>query len=1040
MSSHITTNYTATITPTPQLRTTRVILFKNDRLDSITTSTPPIAIATTGTNTVFDFSGTKNSNAYFFTENWYTTNLAAQIQSRVLKNIEFTQDYSLCRNYHGNVAVSSLTCSVITPPGTVQSNTAATTYSTSGKLTLTKIQSYEFQNVKIVPSYTFDYNQSVANNNPDYDPRKMDYWGYYKSDITSNGYSGYTSSTSKNYTDAWSLRKVTQPLGGYTQFDYESNSYTQVLDNTNGYRGASFIFPITTVTKNTCTNTCNYLDLTLEEGSQTPNEFLPLISGTITGLTKQACVPVGEYTNTAIGYATYTAIGYPNPFWGNYEAGSIYGKCNYTGTISPITLTTIEKEGYQNSYCITGSPTGTLAPASSGVYSYYDPACPSCVSDYYSGNGYMLFQTPVGYEVYGGGPRVKRIKTSNNSNETYVQEYTYQNGVATGEADRFEYPEPKLTCGDIYPFIYKLKPASIDKHNMGVGIGYSKVTVKNLGRSNTANGSIISNFITSYTVNGTTLTPNYQTTLTQTLTGADRVRYFECVDKYSPYWGLKTEDDVLDVNNNFVSKTTYEYQTTDQGAVIENFLFRDMVTAGAYTNRYNLSILRHYPVVLKKTKSYGVGSYMDSETLKRDQVTGEAVLMRSSGLNASTALSSKIPAFRISTFSAMGPKSVNSSNTNVLSPEAFSFSAVDTALIGNSSDFLSASALAFTNQALVMTYTNSGFVRSAITLPYWKQGASYGWAGIKGSIDSYGLYTRSELTSNPFNFATPSSSGAQWRFGSETTLSDAVGHALETRSYNNRFNSVRFGYNNDYVLATCANSNYASFTYSGFEMITPNTSNNFADGEMTLPVSAYTLVPASTITPHTGYKSIAVASGNNIYYSHGYSNTGVYETGIERGRMYRVIVWVNASAPNDCYLNALVTGSLSGSSYSQNYIMYPNDANAITIGNWKRLYVDFKVPADIVPNSGGWGVTISVHSGTGTNYFDDFMFYPVEGNIKGSVYNPGNGRVIAELNRMGYATFYTYDEAGRVLDTQQEIPGTGVKLVKRNSYNFSRTN
>jgi hypothetical protein len=1010
VSSHTTTNYTSTITPTPQLRTTRIILFKNDSLDSIVASKPTTAIPATGTNTVFSFSGTNNGSAYFFTEDWYTTNVTSDIKNRVLKHIEFTQDYSLCRNYHGNVAVSSLTCSVITPPATVQSNIAATTYSTSGKLTLTKIQQYELQNVKIVPSYTFDYNQSVSNDNPDYNPIKVDYWGYYKSDVSSNGYSGYTSSTSKDYTDAWSLRKITQPMGGYTEFEYESNSYSKVLDNTNGYRGATFIYPIAAMTSNT-TNTNGSISM---EESTSPTEFPALLSGTITGCTKNIVLPFGQTSLTS----------YPDAV--NYGVFMLFGDFSFTGSSSPYSVSSVTKWVEQNPGnvdCFHNLASGTFAPYDEGA-------------DYeYSCNGYLMFQRQVGDEVYGDGPRVKRISTSNDATETYVTEYTYENGVATLEADRFEYPEEKASCGGNDMFKDKLTGFSFDKHSLGPRIGYNKVTTKNLGRANTANGSVVNEFVTSYTVNGSTIPPNHKIAHSYTLSGtSDPVNYYECFDKYSPYWGLPTQSTVLDVNNNVLSKVAYEYETTDQGALVENFLF---LNEGVY----NLSILRHYPAVLKKTKSYGMGSYSESQILKRDEVTGETLLLRNIGQNGSSSLSSKVPAFRLSAFSTMGPKSVSSSNKNFLSSEAYSYSAIDTTLTSSTnSSFLAAGVMLYKTTANLRIYSSGNFATTTGTLAYWKQGATYGWSGIQGSLDEFGLYKRSELSSNAFNFSSPSSSSTHWRFGSETSLSDNVGHALETRSFNNRFNSIRLGNNYDYIIAACSNSNYNSSTYSGFESIMPNTSNNYAEGELYIGGGNGSLVPASTITPHTGYNSLSVPTGGATFFQTLFSNNGTYETGIERGRTYRAIVWVSTTSPSNAAMVVSISGSVSGVAYSQITTIYQNDASAITIGSWKRLSIDFKIPDNIIGNSSGIGTTISLMGGSTTSYFDDFMLYPVEGSLQAKVYNPGTGRIVAELNNMGYATFYTYDEAGRLLDTKQEFPGTGIKLVKRNSYNFARTN
>lgn len=59
--------------------------------------------------------------------------------------------------------------------------------SNSGKLSLNKIVFYDYGHAQMTPSYLFDYESLSASQNPDFDPEKKDYWGFYKPDITSGG-------------------------------------------------------------------------------------------------------------------------------------------------------------------------------------------------------------------------------------------------------------------------------------------------------------------------------------------------------------------------------------------------------------------------------------------------------------------------------------------------------------------------------------------------------------------------------------------------------------------------------------------------------------------------------------------------------------------------------------------------------------------------------------------------------------------------------------------------------------------------------------
>jgi YD repeat-containing protein len=1023
VSSHTTTTITAAIAPTPQLKLTRIALFKNDRLDSIISSAPSTTFATTS-YTNFSFSGTNNAGN-IYNESWFNANLNSTIKNRVLKHSEFTQDYSLCRNYHGNVGVTSVTTSVVSPPATVQNSLSVVTYSTSGKLTLTKITAYELQNQKVSPSVQFTYNQSNSTDNPDYDPKYEDYWGYYKSDVTSNAYSGYTSSTSKDNSDAWSLRSIIEPLGAKTEFEYESNSYKSVLhkNGTEALRGPAFVYPINSlaVSSNTL-----HLDMTMEE-STNPTEFLSLLTSTIAGITKNICLPM-SYTSTT----TFTDVA-------AYQRRILTGTFTATGSNSPYTITSVYKSCLHNGSnpdCYTDNVTGGHTP-SNGFGDRFE--IPGDCDFIYSGNGYVFFQTLVGTEAYGGGIRIKKIKRTNITGEEYVTEYTYEDGAATNEADRFEYPRYKAMCGASDLFINKHEPLVIDKHSLGLSIGYGKVTVKNLGRANTANGSVVTEFITSNKTISGSFIDNFTMQAVYNYTNSTCLK--ECIDKFTYYWGQKKEERTYDINNNMMTKTVFEYENTDQGALVENFNYNSTHPIYPYTT----SILREYPVVLKKTKNYGIGVYTESECIKLDENTGEDVIVRTKGQNGSTTLSYNVPAFRLSTFANMGPKSVNSSYKNILHWPGYSLQTVDTTLVTTtnnvSQSFFSSTAKVFTTQATVRTYSASAFIRLSTSLDQWYNSGDYSWIGVINSADQFGLYKRSELASNPFNFSSPYSSSSHWRMMTEPTLFDERLNLLESRTFNNRFSATKYGYNNDLVIAKCPGSNYPSFTYSGFESVMPNTSSSvFADGEIHIQTGiGATLVPTSTITPHTGYQCLSATSSGGIYRAI-FSNNGTYETGVQPGRMYRVIVWVSTSSPNQAYIKSEVYGVVSGSSYSSTATMYANDANAITIGNWKKLSFDFEVPEGITTSGGtDVAITIGVLNGYGTAYFDDLMFYPVESTLNANVYNYGTGRVVAKLDALGFSTLYTYDAEGKVLETYREIPGVGTKLVQRNSYNYSRT-
>lgn len=103
--------------------------------------------------------------------------------------------------------------------------------------------------LKIIERYNFDYNTQVKL--PDYASKKRDYWGYYNNknntslipkmqlDVMTNGYPPQQrvtiGSTIENgfepdpsYNQAYMLKRIYYPTGGYSDFTFESNQY---LDN-----------------------------------------------------------------------------------------------------------------------------------------------------------------------------------------------------------------------------------------------------------------------------------------------------------------------------------------------------------------------------------------------------------------------------------------------------------------------------------------------------------------------------------------------------------------------------------------------------------------------------------------------------------------------------------------------------------------------------------------------------------------------------------------------------------------------------------------
>lgn len=1069
------TTVDANATWAPDLLLKRIMLFRNEHLDSILNAHPTTTF-NIGNYSSFDFSTTQNTGT-IFSESWFQAQYN-NLKHCILKHVAFDQDYSLCRNYYGNIQVNWAACDALKSPADVEANISTSTYSLSGKLTLNRIVTYDFQDEKTIPSIQFDYDKTSPLSNPDYNPRKMDYWGYYKSDATQNGYSGYTSLLSAANTKAWSLHRITDPLGGITEMEYESNTYSKVIDNQvpGGVRGPAYIYRI----RNANAINSNSYDITLEEGDNSASavtEFLTFDPTSIPTMSAQICIPFCETPCDS----SWTALN------AGLINGFLFGGCtftvnpgsggstnNVTGSVTALYSTT--RCALNNTWTRKYIAQSNASIPTRNNYSYScNPAFDSLA---YSGNGFIMCQMPIGYTSYGNGIRLKKLKRRNrfsSSNETYIMEYIYEDGVATAEMDRFNYPVLKTGCAGSALRHDFLEPKTFSAFELGPSLGYSKVTVKDLGRINNANGKAETIFITDINAENGQFDKDYnvQTQLTNSNvvdgSGTHYAMYQinEYINSFSNIFGSPKENRVFDKNNNLLTKTVYEYEPTKQGALVENFYFRNLLygsenyPASAYSNAYSytVNIFRQYPARMKNTKTYSIGNaFTQTESLQRDEITGESISMRSEGSNESSSISFKQPAYTF--YQASDNIDFTTREFRTILPignDMYSYANVDSGF--TSSSFLKAGYKLYSRYIRQQQYnTGTGlFAIVTATLPYYAPNRGFTFNAGTGSNDTYGLLDKTNLYSNALSLSSMTNtlfwepgSTYNWKLIYEHTLLDQYKHMVETRDANNRFSAKRFGYKGYHQSATINNCNYASFTFADFE--TPPAAiaaSGFAtiDGDVIVKASNTfmkntDIVNGAPLLPHTGTRCILVAADPVTYTSASEQSPGSsFEIGLQSGRIYRASVWTHTTNLSNARLEVTLSGTvnaLTPYSISQVHTAAPSTHSVTSMGNWVLLQMDFEIPANFSTNKLGVFSIQLKSANSGTVYFDDLVFHPVESDFNASVYNPRNGRVMSMINGNGLSTNFTYDAAGRTLEVWKEIPGSGYKRIKRHTYNYAR--
>lgn len=154
------------------------------------------------------------------------------------------------------------------------------------------------------------------------------------------------------------------------------------------------------------------------------------------------------------------------------------------------------------------------------------------------------------------------------------------------------------------------------------------------------------------------------------------------------------------------------------------------------------------------------------------------------------------------------------------------------------------------------------------------------------------------------------------------------------------------------------------------------------------------------------------------------------------GREYLVGAWVKegqASPTKTSYTDPQIkiqfTLNTNGVVSTSTPIML-SPSGAI-IDGWQRIEEKIQIPSNAID------ITIELTSSGGDVYFDDIRMFPFDGSMKTFVYDPINMRLEAELDERHYATFYEYDEEGKLVRIKKETE-RGVMTIQETKSNSSK--
>lgn len=447
-----------------------------------------------------------------------------------IKVVHFEYDYSLCRNYPGNLEAAS-------------SDTLK-----GGKLTLKKVYSTYANSYRgEKESYTFNYGF-----NPSYNVNNVDRWGTYKPNpggLTGNEvtsplsnsefpYVGYDKQKADLWASAWNLNNINLPSGGRITISYEADDYAYVQ-----HKRAKQMFKIVNV-EGCSESKCSISN----DGNKNRKLYFEMIPGTsiqdyaIEGevIYFKALLAMNEDADRfdyVPGYAVIDEIGVEGSYgYLKLKPGKLKDS-ESSANYNPLAIAGIQ---FARNYLSRMIPPSSQENPQSEEADFLDivnslVGAFTSFGELFTGPNVPLWNKEIGtilvtgkswlrlnnpnFVKLGGGHRVKEIRTYDawkqmvsGANESYYgQQYLYNfDGKSSGVASY----EPQLggeenTWRNYVANDIKMTWAPDERNYMetpfgeqffpSASVGYGKVLIKNISRNNvvkTATGHTISEFYT----------------------------------------------------------------------------------------------------------------------------------------------------------------------------------------------------------------------------------------------------------------------------------------------------------------------------------------------------------------------------------------------------------------------------------------------------------------------------------------------------------------------------------------------------------------
>jgi len=859
-----------------------------------------------------------------------------------LKRVIFNYDYTLCNN-------------------TLNSN--------SGKLTLSGVSIRGRNDIKAVPDYKFEYN-----NNPNYTAGKWDGWGMFNTGVSHVA----DQPTADASGSAWSLSKITTPLGSEILINYERDTYSTVCGN--GITELIVGFDNS--------NTSIYYPTGLPVITLPINHNGTLHTGDrvwMDGQISYSC-PGVSFSNKQLNAnglkivsTTMNSVTFDQPFMD-------VSNCNFSTSGQSVAFTSYA--GHVNKY--------------------YDAK-------------------------KGDGLRVASLITRSESGVQNKIRYLYSNddGVVSSGVIAQEPP---------YEIISLRTQGPLPPGYPNTPVIYGKVTVLNgkLADDNDYHSKQVYEFetpdLTQYTLNQNViqnLAPlNYRESVSvyenKMVDRSNRIGTLKSIKIFDKPGSLYSSS-TMTYTDQILNKGVNNYQGIYSGGAL---MFDRVVGNTGMVYKLNRTTILQYPYTLQKVINSKDGFTSEVDNLSWDFLTGavDQKLDRSPlGIYLTTLTK---PAYVA--YPELGPKANDINNRNMLSQNASTYVYASDVTghvydAGNANGQL-VSATAQTWRKDWNNYrhydgTNYSETQEAISVsnPVWRKGSSYIWRGNYSRKQANGAQTFA--LGDEFNF---SGANSLWQYTGEQTRFDHYGMPLESKDLNGIYSSVKMGYDNRIQFASASNAQYNEIAFSSAEDEIPGI--GYFGGEVAVKSAGGNAVVVKKSSgnvgadAHTGDCALSLSVGYGFIYK---------PTVLTPNRTYRASVWANSASGQIYYkLNggaentSLSTPVLQGKSgwYQLNLpIPVGSTFTSLEVGvkgtGTAILYDDFRFqPAD---------AEMTCHVSNPA----DFQ------------YTAGMSTVSYVLDNNNLYTKYETTEDGHVNRVYSEsIKFTGEKLVTESKSNYRRAN